>query len=105
MGNTDAGIPVEMVFAAGGAVTLASVFIAQAGEFIAAADTIAVAGFGRGFDGDERHVSAKISTIWERGEIAGLGVSREENCRATRRMGDSLSIGLQKNVSHLRRAN
>jgi hypothetical protein len=44
-----------MVLSAGGAVGLTGVFIAQAGEFVASADAIAVTGFGSGLDGDERH--------------------------------------------------
>jgi hypothetical protein len=44
-----------MVFGAGGAVAFAGVLIAEAGKLVAAADAIAVAGFGGGFDGDERH--------------------------------------------------
>jgi len=44
-----------MVLSTGGAVALAGVFIAEAGEFIAAADAIAVARFGGGLDGDKCH--------------------------------------------------
>src|SRR5882762_496923 len=44
-----------MVLSAGGAVGFTGVFIAQAGEFVASADAIAVAGFGSGLDRDERH--------------------------------------------------
>jgi hypothetical protein len=44
-----------MVFGAGGAVAFAGILIAEAGEFVATADAIAVAGFGGGLDGNERH--------------------------------------------------
>jgi hypothetical protein len=44
-----------MVFGAGGAVAFAGILIAQAGELVATADAIAVAGFGGCLDGDERH--------------------------------------------------
>jgi hypothetical protein len=41
-----------MVFGARRAIAFASVLIAQAGELIASADAIAVAGFGSRLDGD-----------------------------------------------------
>ena len=44
-----------MIFPASGAVALARIFITQAGQFIASADAIAVAGFRSGLDGNERH--------------------------------------------------
>jgi hypothetical protein len=44
-----------MVFGAGGAVAFAGIFIAEAGELVATADAIAVAGFGGCLDGNERH--------------------------------------------------
>src|SRR5216684_3116314 len=44
-----------MVLSAGGAVGFTGVFIAQAGELVASADAIAVAGFGSSLDGGERH--------------------------------------------------
>src|SRR6266704_2139602 len=44
-----------MVLAAGRAVALARIFIAQASQFIASADAIAVAGFGGRLDGNKRH--------------------------------------------------
>jgi len=44
-----------MVFGAGRAVAFAGIFIAEAGQFVATADAIAVAGFGGCLDGDERH--------------------------------------------------
>ena len=53
--NADAGVPVEMVFAAGGTITFARIFVAEAGQFVASADAIAVASFRRGLDGNECH--------------------------------------------------
>src|SRR5260370_5841311 len=44
-----------MVVGPGWAVALAGIFIAQAGKLVAAADAIAVAGFRRCLDGNERH--------------------------------------------------
>jgi hypothetical protein len=44
-----------MVFGAGGAVAFAGIFIAEAGELVATADAIAVAGLGGCLDGNERH--------------------------------------------------
>ena len=38
-----------MIFAAGRAVAFAGVFVTQAGEFVAAADAVAIAGFGCDF--------------------------------------------------------
>src|SRR5437879_320171 len=44
-----------MILSAGRAIAFPGVFIAQAGEFVASADAIAVAGFGGRLDGDKRH--------------------------------------------------
>jgi len=44
-----------MILSAGGAVTLAGIFIAEAGEFVAAADAVAVTSFRSGFEGNEGH--------------------------------------------------
>src|SRR6266704_4703847 len=44
-----------MVLAASRAIALAGIFIAQASQFVAAADAIAIAGFGGRLDGNERH--------------------------------------------------
>src|SRR6266853_4416327 len=49
-----------MVFGAGGAVGFAGILIAEAGQLIASADAIAVAGFGGCFDGDERHCNESL---------------------------------------------
>src|SRR6267154_2081954 len=49
-----------MVFAAGRAVGFAGIFIAEAGQLIASADAIAVAGFRGRFDGDERHCNESL---------------------------------------------
>ena len=55
LGDSGAGVQLKMVLSAGGAVGFTGVFIAQAGELVASANAIAVAGFGSGLDGDERH--------------------------------------------------
>ena len=44
-----------MVLSTDRAVGFTGVFIAQAGELVASANAIAVAGFGSGLDRDERH--------------------------------------------------
>src|SRR6266481_3921012 len=44
-----------MISSAGGAVALAGVFVSQAGQLVAAAHAIAVAGFRSGLDGNQRH--------------------------------------------------
>src|SRR5437016_5033506 len=44
-----------MVFGASRAVTFAGIFITQAGQLITSADAIAIARFGSGLDGDQRH--------------------------------------------------
>lgn len=48
-------IPVEMIFGAGRAISLARVLIALAGKFVTAANTITIAGFGSRFDGNKSH--------------------------------------------------
>jgi len=55
LGNADAGVQVDVIFAASGAVALAGIFIAQAGQFIAAANAIAVARFRSRLNRNERH--------------------------------------------------
>jgi hypothetical protein len=50
--NADADVPVQMIFRTGRTVTLARIFIALAGQFIAATNAIAIASFRSGFDGD-----------------------------------------------------
>jgi hypothetical protein len=54
-GDANAQVPVEMIFAASRAISLAGILVAKAGEFVAAANAITVASFGRGFDWDEWH--------------------------------------------------
>src|SRR6267378_3032498 len=49
-----------MVFGTGRAVAFAGVFVAQAGQLVASADAIAVAGFRGCFDGDERHCNESL---------------------------------------------
>jgi hypothetical protein len=54
-GDANAQIPVEMIFAASRAISLASILVAKAGEFIAAANAVTVSSFGSGLDRDQRH--------------------------------------------------
>ena len=54
-GDANAEVPVEMILAASRAISLAGILIPKAGEFIAAANAVTVAGFGRGFDWDQGH--------------------------------------------------
>ena len=54
-GDSNAKVPVEMIFAARRAISLARVFIAKAGEFVTPAYAIAVTSFGSGLDRDECH--------------------------------------------------
>src|SRR6266481_9168618 len=49
-----------MVFGASRAVGFAGILIAEAGQLIASADAIAVAGFRGCFDGDERHCNESL---------------------------------------------
>jgi hypothetical protein len=44
-----------MILAASRAISLSGILIPKAGEFIAAANAVTVAGFGRGFDWDQGH--------------------------------------------------
>jgi len=55
LGNACADVQVHVIFGASRAVAFAGVFIAEAGQFVAAADAIAVACFGSGLDRDKRH--------------------------------------------------
>jgi hypothetical protein len=55
LGNASADVQVHVIFGASRAVAFAGVFVAEAGELIAAADAIAIAGFRSGLDGDQRH--------------------------------------------------
>ena len=54
-GDAHAQIPVEMIFAASRAISLASILVAKAGEFVAAANAVTVASFGSGLDRDQWH--------------------------------------------------
>jgi len=53
--QADARVEPKVILSARGAVAFARVFIAQAGQFVAAADAVAIAGFRGGFDGNESH--------------------------------------------------
>jgi hypothetical protein len=55
LGNSHARVAVEMLFSASGAIPFAGVFVALAGEFVAATDAVTVSGFGSGFDRYEGH--------------------------------------------------
>src|SRR5207302_5190940 len=55
VGKADASVPLKMVLAARWAVALAGIFLTQAGQFVAATDAIAVAGFRSCFDGHQCH--------------------------------------------------
>jgi hypothetical protein len=55
LGNACADVQIHVIFGASRAVAFAGVFIAEAGQFVAATDAIAVAGFGSSLDRDERH--------------------------------------------------
>ena len=53
--QANAGVPVDVFFAASGAVAFAGILIAQAGQLIAAADAVAIPGFRSGLDGNKSH--------------------------------------------------
>jgi len=55
IGQADAGVHLQVVLAARGAVAFARVFIAQAGQFVAPANAIAVAGFRSGLNRHKGH--------------------------------------------------
>lgn len=48
-------IPVEMIFGAGRAISLARILIALAGKLVTAANAITITGFGSRFDGNKSH--------------------------------------------------
>src|SRR5882762_1227803 len=79
-----------MVFGAGRAVAFAGILIAQAGKFIAAANAIAIAGFGRRLDGNERHRTESL-----RFRAAGCKCSPdlEPQAPAVRPTGSSDALG------------
>jgi hypothetical protein len=53
--DAHAQVPVEMIFAASRTISLASILVAKAGKFVAAANAVTVSSFGSGFDRDQRH--------------------------------------------------
>jgi hypothetical protein len=57
-----------MILAASRAISLAGILIPKASEFIAAANAVAVAGFGRGFDWDQWHRFAPTAREASHGE-------------------------------------
>jgi hypothetical protein len=65
-------IPVQMIFGAGRAISLARILIALAGKLVTAADAITIAGFGSRFDGNKSHgvLQANIACGTVRGEGA-----------------------------------
>jgi hypothetical protein len=62
--NAGAGVQLEVIFAAGGAVAFACFVVAQAGQLIASADAVAVAGFGSRLNRNERHRSPIVRSLW-----------------------------------------
>jgi hypothetical protein len=54
-GDSDTDVPIEVILAAGRAISLTGVFIAKAGELVAAANTVAIAGLRSSLDRDEWH--------------------------------------------------
>src|SRR6267142_3543802 len=60
LGDACAGVQLQMVFAAGGAVALASILIAEACKLVAAADAVAVAGFRSSLNWNQRHCSQSL---------------------------------------------
>jgi hypothetical protein len=54
-GNANSEVPVEMIFPASRAISLAGILVAKTGEFVAAANAVAVTSFGSGFDRYEWH--------------------------------------------------
>ena len=69
--QANARIQLQMIFAARGAIAFTRVFVSQASQFVAAADTIAVARFRSGFNGHERHFEDSFAVMLH--EIADLG--------------------------------
>jgi hypothetical protein len=67
-GDANAEVPVEMILAASRAISLAGILIPKAGEFIAAANAVAVAGLGRGFDWDQGHRFSQTAREASHGE-------------------------------------
>jgi hypothetical protein len=79
--DPDADVPVQMVLGTGGTVSLASVFIALAGELIATADAVAVTGFGSSLDGYQGHSSALQQKITRDNRFAEIRIAQWRNAR------------------------
>jgi hypothetical protein len=62
--NAGTGIQFKVIFAAGGAVAFARFVVAQAGQLIASADAVAVAGFGSRLNRNERHRTLMLRSLW-----------------------------------------
>jgi len=71
--DADSGIPIQVSLATSGAVALASIFVAQAGQFITATHAVAIAGFRSGFDGNQSHgcLQQKITRGTRRSKAEG----------------------------------
>ena len=62
--NAGTGIQLKVIFAAGGAVAFTRFVVAQAGQLIASADAVAVAGFGSRLNRNERHHWLIVRALW-----------------------------------------
>src|SRR5436305_15049940 len=61
--EANARIQLQMIFAARGAISFTSVFVAQASQLIACADPVAVAGFRSGLSGHERYFDGSFAVM------------------------------------------
>ena len=59
--QANTGVPLHMVFPAGGAIALSRIFIAQAGQLIATTDAIAITGLRSRFDRNQSHWHHRLS--------------------------------------------
>lgn len=59
--QANTGVPLHMVFPAGGAIALSRIFIAQAGQLITTTDTIAITGLRSRFDRNQSHWHHRLS--------------------------------------------
>ncbi len=99
LGNANAGVEVNVVLCAGGAVTLAGIFIAQAGKLVAPANAITIARLGCCLDRDQRH-SRQIVRFprarCKRGSGEWRVTSGEWRARSTSDWAAGKSAGLQR---------
>jgi hypothetical protein len=74
-------IPVQMIFGAGRAISLARILIALAGKLVTAADAITIAGFGSRFDGNKSHgVSPSKHSMRDSAGRRGCVTRRSTRC-------------------------